>query len=139
MAIQWVGLVAAAATFFGIWFGHVVVRKIEFKVPNIWLPSLVAVMAGLILEVLALSSEDNHLSVFLGIFGVTLLWDGFEFWRQQKRIEKGHAPANPDNSRHVRILAKYTSATTIDLLNRDPIGCPVNTKEAIQLVTEIKS
>ena len=44
-----------------------------------------------------------------GILGVTLLWDSFEFWRQQKRVIKGHAPANPDNPRHARILAENPS------------------------------
>jgi hypothetical protein len=67
---------------------------------------------------------------------VTLLWDSFEFWRQQNRIIKGHAPANPDNPRHIRILEESQAATTLDLLNRNPIGCPVNPEEAIRLVTE---
>lgn len=139
MTIQWIGVVAAATTFLGIWFGHVAVRKIEFVAPNIWLPALIAVLAGLTLEILALASQDNHLSVFLGIFGVTLLWDGFEFWRQQKRVEKGHAPANPNNPRHVHILKESRSATTLDLLNRDPLGRPVDAEEAIQLMAEIGS
>jgi len=57
-----------------------------------------------------------------GILGVTLLWDALEFYRQQRRIQRGHAPANPNNPRHARILAEFTSATTIDWLDRDPRG-----------------
>jgi hypothetical protein len=75
------------------------------------------------------------LQTALGIFGITLLWDALEFTRQQKRIIKGHAPANPNNPRHAKILAEYKSATTHDLLNRDPIGRVVSADEAIQLIT----
>jgi hypothetical protein len=54
---------------------------------------------------------------------VTLLWDALEIAvRQPKRIKHGHAPANPNNPRHAKILADYPEATTIDFLDRDPIG-----------------
>jgi hypothetical protein len=43
----------------------------------------------------------------LGILGITLLWDALEMTRQQRRICKGHAHANPDNPRHARILEQY--------------------------------
>ena len=56
------------------------------------------------------------------ILGVTLLWDALEFFRQQKRIKHGHAPANPNNPRHAKILAEYPDATTIDWLDRNPRG-----------------
>lgn len=136
MQFQWTGIIAACGTFLGIWLGHVAVRKIEFIAPNIWLPSLVAVLCGLSLEVFALASQQDDLSAFLGILGVTLLWDGFEFWRQQRRVIKGWAPANPANPRHARILAQYPAATTLNLLDRDPVGRPVSPDEAIRLVTE---
>lgn len=58
----------------------------------------------------------------VGILGVTLLWDALEFYRQQRRIQRGHAPANPNNPRHAKILAEFPSATTIDWLDRDPRG-----------------
>jgi hypothetical protein len=134
MSVQWIGLVSAAATFLGVWLGHVAVRKIEFLAPNIWLPALAAVLLGLASEVLALASHDDTLSVFLGIVGVTLLWDGFEFWRQQKRVEKGHAPANPANPRHARILQESPAATTLNLLDRHPVGRRVHADEAIRLI-----
>jgi hypothetical protein len=134
MSVQWIGLVSAAATFLGVWLGHVAVRKIEFTAPNIWMPALIAVLIGLASEVLALASQDDTFSVFLGIMGVTLLWDGFEFWRQQRRVEKGHAPANPANARHARILQESPAATTLNLLDRDPVGRRVHADEAIRLI-----
>ena len=136
MTFQWIGLVAAAAIFFGIWFGHVAVRKIEAQAKQLWLPMAVAFGLGISLEFFSLFTENRLLATATGILGVTLLWDSFEFWRQENRVRKGHTPANPQNPRHARILAENETATTLDLLNRDPVGRPVDAQEAIQLITE---
>ena len=129
------GFIAAITAFLSIWFGHVAVRKIEFISPTIWLPTLIFVIAGFIVEGFSLSTFNFQLSTALGILGITLLFDAFEFTRQQKRIHKGHAPANPNNSRHARILADSNShATTLDLLKRDPVGRIVSPDDAIKLI-----
>ena len=136
MVLQWVGLVAAASTFFGIWFGHVAVRKIEYNVEKLWGPITATLALGLSLVFWSLITDHLLLSAATGILGVTLLWDSFEFWRQQKRIIKGHAPANPDNPRHAHILTENATATTLDLLDRDPVGHPVTPEEAVRLISE---
>ncbi len=136
MELQWIGLVSAAATFVGIWFGHVAVRVVEARVEMLWKPIAFSLALGLGLEYWSLVSNSRIVSAAIGILGVTLLWDSFEFWRQQKRIIKGHAPANPDNPRHARIMRESQGATTLDLLNRNPVGRIVNKEEAIQLVKE---
>ena len=136
MEINFSGLVAAASTFFGVWFGHVAVRKIEAISSTIWLPTLLFAMAGIALEWLALSTSDRLLAAASGILGFTFLWDALEFTRQQNRIKKGHAPANPNNPRHARLMREYPSATTLDLLKRDPIGKPVSHGEAKKLVAD---
>jgi Domain of unknown function (DUF4491) len=125
-----IGLIAALTAFFSIWFGHVAVRKVEFLSPTIWLPTTIFAALGLFVEFLSLSMVNRPMSVLFGILGITLLFDALEFTRQQKRIIKGHAPANPNNLRHVKILAEYSSATTFDLLKRDPIGHVVSIDEA---------
>lgn len=130
------GLVTAISTFLGIWWGHVGVRVIERRTVQLWKPILGALLLGLALETLALLTPSRALSAAAGILGVTVLWDGFEFIRQEKRIKKGHAPANPENPRHARILAEYPAATPLDLLNRDPLGRPVAPEEAVALVSE---
>src|SRR5512133_3344640 len=112
------GPVAALTAFFGIWFGHVAVRKVEFLSPTIWLPTTIFAALGLIVEFLSLSTFHRPLSTIFGILGITLLFDALELTRQQKRIIKGHAPANPNNPRHIRILAEHSTATTFDLLKR---------------------
>jgi hypothetical protein len=125
MTLNWLGVAAGAATFFGIWLGHVSIRKVEAASPSLWLPTAVALAFGLALEIAALLSANRYLSATLGIVGMTLLWDALEFWRQQKRVARGHAPANPQNPRHARLLTSSKSATPINWLDREPLGRPV--------------
>ena len=121
-----IGVAAALAAFLGIWLGHVLVRKVEYLSPNLWLPEVIFVLLGLTAEVGALLSGYHLLAAVLGIIGITLLWDALELIRQQRRVYKGHAPANPRNPRHVRILAGPGSHATVNnLLEREPAGEPV--------------
>ncbi|MFM8368686.1 MAG: DUF4491 family protein [Chloroflexota bacterium] len=134
MELNFVGLAAALATFFGVWWGHVSVRKIERETVNIWIPTVVAVVLGMGLWIASTLTSSLPLSAASGILGVTLLWDALEIAiRQPKRIKHGHAPANPNNPRHVKILAEYPAATTIDLLDRDPIGRAYTAQEVTAL------
>lgn len=114
------GLTAAVTAFFSIWFGHVAVRKVEAEARDLRIPILIAIALGLLTEYCSLITDNLSLKTALGILGVTLLWDAFELHRQQNRVKDGHAPANPNNPRHARILAEYPSATTKDLLKREP-------------------
>jgi hypothetical protein len=134
MDLNLTGLAAALATFLGIWWGHVAVRVIEARLADIRPAMAIAVLLGLGTWTGAVFTESAPVAAALGILGVTLLWDGFEFYRQEKRIKTGHAPANPDNPRHARFLAAYSATTTLDLLNRDPVGRPVDAEEAARLV-----
>ena len=136
MELHYIGLIAAVSTFVGVWFGHVAVRKIESISPTIWLPTTAFAIVGLSFEWLSVSASNLAFSAALGILGFTFLWDALEFTRQQNRIKKGHAPANPNNPRHALLMQKYPSATSLDLLKREPIGKPVSQAEAIQLIAE---
>ena len=123
MGINWLGLASACATFFGVWIGHVSVRKIEREVTRLWIPSMLALFSGIGLELASFWTENLIISTICGILGVTLLWDALEIAvRQPKRVKEGHAPANPKNPRHVQILATHPKATTLDWLDRDPRG-----------------
>jgi hypothetical protein len=136
MELNAIGLVAAASTFLGVWFGHVAVRKIESVSPTIWLPTVIFTLLGITFEWFSLSTSNLNLSTASGILGFTFLWDALEFTRQQNRIKKGHAPANPNNPRHARLMREYTSVTTLDLLKRDPVGKQVSQHDAVKLITE---
>jgi hypothetical protein len=123
--MNFIGVVAALTAFLSVWLGHVAVRKVEFVSPTIWIPSTLFVILGVAAEAISLSTVHRPLSTALGILGITLLFDAFELTRQQKRVRKGHAPANPANPRHAQILAQHSSATTLDLLKREPTGHPI--------------
>lgn len=135
MAINPLGLIAAVTAFLTIWVGHVAVRKVEAEARDIRLPMIIAVTLGLLTEYGSLITDNWSLKTVFGILGITLLWDAFEIYRQEKRIKHGHAPANSNNPRHAKILAEYSTATTLDLLKRDPIGRPVSPEEAPKLVS----
>jgi hypothetical protein len=126
---NYLGIVTAIAAFSGVWIGHVAVRRIEFNSRNLLPPILIALGLGLSAEIFSLLTENVAVSAALGILGITLLWDSFEFIRQERRILKGHAPANPNNPRHVRILLESPAATTLDWLKRDPRGRRYNAEE----------
>lgn len=132
-----IGVIAGLTTFFSVWFGHVAVRKIESISPTIWVPTTIFAALGFVVELLSLSMADRLWSVALGILGITLLFDALEFTRQQNRIKKGHAPAHPNNPRHAKILAAYPSATTQELLKRDPIGHIVSSDEVDPLLSNL--
>jgi hypothetical protein len=136
--MNYVGVTAALAAFLGIWLGHVSVRIIERNAKRLWQPILIAIILGLGLEIWSLFTDHQLLNTALGIIGITILWDALEFVRQEKRIKKGHAPANPSNPRHAQILADYPSATTLDLLKRDPVGRQVSSDEANQLIQTVE-
>lgn len=136
MEINLLGLISAVITFLSIWIGHVSVRKIEAITAALWKPMTILITLGLALEYAALSISNRPLATVFGILGVTLLWDAFEIKRQTHRIRKGHSPANPDNPRHAAMLAEPNShATTLNILNRDPIGRTVDPEEAVRLIT----
>jgi Domain of unknown function (DUF4491) len=101
------------------------VRKIEAASPALWVPASGAAALGLALEAGALLTHRLFISGTLGIVGMTLLFDALEFYRQHRRVAHGHAPANPRNPRHARLLAEHSSATTINCLEREPAGHPV--------------
>ncbi|NOX61584.1 MAG: DUF4491 family protein [Chloroflexi bacterium] len=135
MSLNLIALTAALSAFLGIWWGHVGVRVIERHSPRLWPAVLLTLLLGLALELWAATTDNKHIAVAAGIIGVTLLWDAFELVRQENRVKHGHAPANPDNPRHARILKAHSSATTLDLLDREPVGRRVNAEEAVRLVT----
>ncbi len=112
-------------------------RRIEFASPRIWIPAAIFFSLGLILEWASLATPARTASTVLGILGITFLWDSLELIRQQRRVRKGHAPANPHNPRHAALLAEPGShATTLDMLKRDPLGKTVRPNAPIKSVTD---
>ena len=139
MDINIVGLATAAATFLGVWLGHVSVRKIERETVYLWKPTVIAILLSAGFGTASFLTSSLPLSAICGILSVTLFWDALEIAiRQPKRIKHGHAPANPKNPRHARILAEYPEATTIDWLDRDPRGAPYSAAELASIKESAK-
>ncbi len=130
MQFNIIGPAAALATFLGVWLGHVSVRKLERETVHLWKPTLLMIILGIGMEIASFLTSSLTLSAMCGIFAVTFLWDAFEVSvRQTKRIKRGHAPANPNNLRHAKILADYPEASTVDWLHREPRGSIYTTEE----------
>ncbi|HNF35196.1 MAG TPA: DUF4491 family protein [Anaerolineales bacterium] len=139
MQINLIGPAAALATFLGVWLGHVSVRKIERETVHLWKPTVIAILLSAGFGTASFLTSSLPLSAICGILSVTLLWDALEIAvRQPKRIKHGHAPANPKNPRHARILAEYPEATTIDWLDRDPRGTPYSAAELASIKESAK-
>jgi hypothetical protein len=94
MTLQWAGLVLAALIFGTIGLGHVAVRKLNYRYGT--KPAPFFLVLGLAFLGLSLLVTSNLASAALGIVRMTTLWDAVEFVRQEERIRRGHAPANPD-------------------------------------------
>ena len=133
MEMNFVGMAAALATFFGVWMGHVLVRKIERETVRLWIPICSALLLGTGFGVFSLLTPSLILSAAGGIFAMTFLWDALEFVRQQNRIKQGHAPANPNNPRHAKILAEHPESTTFDWLDRDPRESKYSSAELVSM------
>jgi hypothetical protein len=89
MSLQWAGLTLSAATFGTIACGHILVRRLHPK----WgtKPGIPLMLLGLVLMVISIFFDSNLISGVLGIVGITTIWDGIEFYRQEKRVQRGHA------------------------------------------------
>ncbi len=105
--MNYLGIITALSTFLGIWLGHVSVRAIEWRAKDLRIPMAVALILGIALEIWSLNTASRPLSAATGIFGMTILWDALELRRQEKRVQRGHAPANPENPRHKKIISPH--------------------------------
>ncbi len=87
MNLHYAGLILAVTTFATIGIGHVLVRRL-YPVfgtragPVFWVMGLL-VYAG------SMVAKSRLLSSVLGLVAVTFVWDGIEFFRQKKRVERG--------------------------------------------------
>jgi len=85
MNLQWSGLILAFVTFATIGIGHVLVRRLHARYGT--RPALpLFICGGLVLTASFLMA--SHLwSGVLGITAITVLWDGVEMYRQEKRMQ----------------------------------------------------
>lgn len=89
MSLQWAGIVLAITTFATIAFGHVLVRRLHARYGT--RPAIPLYLAGGVVLLSSLLAAGDLLSGVLGITAVTLLWDGVEIYRQEKRVRREKA------------------------------------------------
>ncbi len=86
MSLQWAGVILAVVTFATIAAGHVLVRRLHARYST--RPALPLFVIGGLVLIGSLATNDNLLSGALGITAITILWDGIEIYRQEKRMKK---------------------------------------------------
>ncbi len=86
MSLQWAGVILAVVTFATIAAGHVLVRRLHARYST--RPALPLFVIGGLGLIGSLATNDNLLSGALGITAITILWDGIEIYRQEKRMKK---------------------------------------------------
>jgi len=94
MSLEWAGMILGATAVATIGIGHVLVRKLNYHFGT--KPAPLAFLIRLLAFITSLFVEQNTLSGLLGIVGITTCWDGYELIRQEERVRKGIAPANPN-------------------------------------------
>lgn len=86
MAIQWAGLILGFLTVLSIAAGHVLVRRLHARFGT--RPAFpLFFLSGLGLAA-SLRADADLLSAALGITAITVLWDGIELYRQEKRVRR---------------------------------------------------
>ncbi len=91
--INYTGPILAFTVFATIGIGHVLVRFLNYHLGT--LPGIPFLLSGIASLISSIWISSNLWSSIVGIVGITLFWDGVEFYRQEKRVKKGHAPENP--------------------------------------------
>jgi len=87
------GILIAVVAILGIGLGHVWVRTLEYHAgKGIWPLSLVI---GVALVGVSLTVSSDFLSALLAIPGAIFIYAVKEFFEQERRVLKGHAPRNP--------------------------------------------
>ena len=88
MNFQWAGIAIAVTTLATIAVGHVLVRDLHPKFgTQLCLPFMIL---GVIVMTISVFIDNNLLSSILGIVGITTLWDGIEYYRQEKRVQRSN-------------------------------------------------
>lgn len=87
--MQWAGIVLALATFMSIAAGHVMVRWLHARFGT--RPAAPLFVVGTLLLAGSFLAKHDLLSAVLGIVAITVLWDGIEMYRQEKRMQRERA------------------------------------------------
>ena len=95
--MNWQGILIGAAAFFSMGIFHPIVIKAEYYFSkSIWPLFLVA---GLILVGISLNLDNLTAGSICAVVGFSFLWSIYELFEQEKRVEKGWFPKNPNRKK----------------------------------------
>jgi len=87
------GMLVAAIAIIGIGLGHIWVRTMEYRFgKRVW---PISMGIGALLVGASLFAPSDVVSALLAIPGAIFLYAVKEFFEQERRVLKGHAPRNP--------------------------------------------
>ncbi len=94
ISLNFSGIIVGAATFLIMAAGHYSCIKAEYYfTKKSWIAYLVLGMAAIVVSLFA---ENLIVSAIMSIFGFTCMWGIGEVIQQEKRVEKGWFPKNPN-------------------------------------------
>ena len=88
------GILIGAISFLSIGVFHPIVIKAEYYFSKSCWP--VFLIAGIILMILSAMTQNVVLSSALAVIGMSSWWSILELFEQEKRVQKGWFPANPN-------------------------------------------
>lgn len=88
------GIIIGLSAFIIIGIFHPIVIKGEYHIgKKIW---PIFLIGGILSIIISLFVNNLILSALIGVLGFTLLWSIHEIIEQEKRVEKGWFPKNPN-------------------------------------------
>lgn len=91
--MNYTGLIIGIAAFFCIGIFHPIVIKAEYYCSKrCWWCFL---LSGVVFAILSLLTQNDRMSIILGIVAFCCLWSIWELVQQERRVLKGWFPKNP--------------------------------------------
>lgn len=95
--MNFMGILIGVVSFLSIGLFHPIVIKAEYRFSkSIW-PVFCA--AGILLLIASAFVSQIFLSCTLAVVGMSCMWSIFELFEQEKRVEKGWFPKNPNRKK----------------------------------------
>jgi len=91
------GILIGAISFLSIGVFHPIVIKAEYYFSKSCWPVFLA--AGIVLIILSAMTSNVVLSSALAVIGMSGWWSILELFEQEKRVQKGWFPANPNRKK----------------------------------------
>ena len=92
--MNFTGIIIGAVSFLIIGIFHPIVIKTEYYfTKKVW---PLFGLAGIALLLVSLTIQSDLYSPICAVVGITFLWSIQELFEQEKRVEKGWFPANPN-------------------------------------------